>query len=111
MERVTEQEYKEALAVIKRYEKQLKQDKLGIYIGCTEEDLCISTGRDLYNYEITYYWVTKEKNPPNRDADQSITKKGDNFFTIMNSQKVYHSFDEAEKAIIKSFKRKKYING
>lgn len=110
MERITEQRYREAKNLIKLYEEQIKKDRLDIYKGCTKDNILKINATSMYGQPIVYYWVTKGIITPDRNPDNTITTKGGDFYTIENSQKVYATYDDAEKAIIQSFKRKKLID-
>lgn len=110
MSEITEKEYLEARKVVEAYEKQIANKKLSIYEGCTKEDLIFTSGKDFRGNVVTYYWVTKHKNIPNRNAEGSITYDSKaEFYCLENSTKPYESFEEAKKNLIKTFKRKGYI--
>lgn len=110
MSEITEKQYLEARKVVEAYEKQIANKKLSIYDGCTKEDLLITEGVDYRKNKVWYFWVTKYKNTPNRNAEGTITydTKAE-FYCLENSTKPYESFDEAKKNMLKTFKRKGFI--
>jgi hypothetical protein len=111
MERISLEQYKAALDVIKTYEKQLENDKLKIYEGCTADDIVKNeTINKLSANKEFHFWVTKEKELPNRNSDGCITYDYMcNFYTLERSRVPYDTFDQAYKNLLKSFKRKKII--
>lgn len=109
MERITEQQFKDALNIVKQYEQQLKDDKLSLYDKCTKNDFVILNYKNQYGKMITAYWITKSKELTNRNPDGAIVDEG-TFFTIEYSNVTYATFKDAEKALFKSFKRKKLID-
>lgn len=108
MKRITEQEYRNAISIIREYEKQLKDDKLSIYKNCTENDILYNKTKDYRNDIIHAYWVSKDKEIPDRDPD-CIIRYNYLFYTMDGSNKPYDSLDDAKKAMLKNFKRKKFI--
>lgn len=110
MKKVTEQEYREAQKIVDRYIEQLKFDRLSPYKGCTKDDILWKESTDMFEHKIFMCWVSKGKGLPNRNPDNVITQKDDDFYTIERSNKVYENHEDAKKAIIQSFKRKKLID-
>lgn len=110
MERITFEQYRESLKIVKAYEKQLLDDKLKVYDGCTKDDLFTTEGQDFRKNHVWYFWVTKSKEVPDRNADGTITrdvKAG--FYCLENSHVPYKTYGEAKSNMLKTFKRKGYI--
>ena len=105
--KITKEEYRQALVVIKNYEKQLEKEKLLMYSGCTDKDIIDNRCKHHY-YDATAFWVTKGKTIPERDPDGMIVDKGA-YFVIVGNTSVYDNYEKAYKALIAAFKRKKLI--
>lgn len=110
MERITQEKYLEALKIVKAYEKQLRDDKLVIYEGCTKENLLITEGKDFRNNPAWYFWVTKEKELPDRNCDGIVTYDlRAEFYFLEGSSIPYKTYEAAKNNLIATFKRKGYI--
>ena len=110
MKFITLEEYQKALKVISQYEKQQTMVKLAIYAGCTKDDILKSVCTNLRGKKEYAFWVTKENEIPDRNADGIIIYDTNmNFFELENSRVPCYSFDEAYKKLLKTFKRKGYI--
>jgi len=101
------EEYRNALKIIRAYEEQQSNKKNMIYDGCTKEDIFTNKFKKPH-YEALAFWVTKEKTIPERNPDAVINLEPD-FYTIDGGRIPYKTFEEAREAVMKIFKRKKYI--
>jgi len=110
MEEITEKEYLNARKIVDAYEKQQVTKKLSIYVGCTKEDLLITESKNLRGNHVWYFWVTKSKEVPDRNADGTITfEENAEFYTLENSSVPYENYDKAYNNLLKTFKRKGFI--
>ena len=109
MKEITEEEFVAACKVIDAYNKQMKAKSLSIYENCTEKDLLI---KEINNKEkkTVYFWVTKDKEIPDRNPDGSIIYDYMcEFYTLEYGRVPYDTYDKAYKNLIKGFKRKGFI--
>lgn len=113
MERISEQEYRAAVAIVNRYNDQQKQDKLEPYKGCTENDITTNKHKTMFGKDATSYWVVRKsesKNTlPERNPDGTIVDNSD-YYTIEHSSVVYEGYSDAVAALLRAFKRKKLID-
>lgn len=111
MERISNEQYIEALKIIRAYEKQCEDDKLVPYQDCTADDIVKNeTTNNLSGNKEYHFWVTKGNDIPNRNSDGCITYDYNcNFYTLERGRIPYNTFEQAYKSMIKSFKRKGYI--
>jgi hypothetical protein len=107
---ITKEEYFSALKIVRDYEEQNKKYKLSIYNNCSEEN--IVSNEFTYNFrnnqKAKAYWVSKDGKVPERDPDGIIVLE-ENFYTIKGFRRPFETLEKAYSALIKSFRRKKYI--
>jgi hypothetical protein len=111
MEKITQEQYLEALKVIKAYEKQCAEDKLKIYEGCTEKDIVRTESINLINSNKEFhFWITKNNKNLSDGSNGYITYDHRcDFYTLERSHVPYKTYEEAYKNLIKGFKRKGII--
>ena len=109
--KITKQEYETALQLIKAYEKQLQQEfliqKAEKYKDLTTNDIKVIEGKNARTLIAEYYvFITRNGVYVNDEADAIIDGNVFNLeCTIRGGRKVYSSFDEAYKQVIKNFKK------
>lgn len=106
---ISEKEYLTARKIVTDYEIQIKEKKLLIYSGLTKDNI-LSKEINSDGKKTFYFWVTEGDVIPDRDPNGSVTYDYNcDFYTLENSHVPYKTYKEAEKNMLKTFKRKGFI--